>query len=168
MLIHFKPTFPLHIIRFLILLGVRKLKWVDGRYIFIPEMTKDFYQCRIQEWGYWYRSIVSKALDSFKFKSLNVHSLAFSVRSPASRVQELEPSVQSPASRVQCPESSVQSPESSVQSPASGVQGPASRVQRPTLASRVQELRYALKIHHGTQFLQYRFGWVANQHEQWR
>ena len=50
---------------------VRKigLKWVDHRKIFIPEMIKDFYQCRIQEWSYWYSfiSIVSKALDTFRF-----------------------------------------------------------------------------------------------------
>ena len=85
-------------------------------------MTKNFYQCGIQEWSYWYRSIVSKALESFKFKSFNVHSLAFSIQSP-------EASVQSPASRVQCPESRAQSP--------------ASRDQRPTLVSRVQEFRYS-------------------------
>ena len=30
-------------------------------------MTKDFYQCIIQEQSYLYGSIVSKALDSFKF-----------------------------------------------------------------------------------------------------
>ena len=46
---------------------------------------------------------------------------------------------QRPASKVQHPTSSVESPESSVQSPAS-------RVQRPTVASRVQELRYANKL----------------------
>ena len=101
-------------------------------------MTKDFYECRIQEWGYWYRSIVSKALDSFKFKSFNVNSLAFSVRSPASRAQELEPSVQSPASRVQCPQSSVQSPASRVQRPESSVRSSGSNVQSPASNSCVQ------------------------------
>ena len=30
-------------------------------------MTKDFYQCKIQERSYLYGSTVSKALDSFKF-----------------------------------------------------------------------------------------------------
>ena len=71
-------------------------------------MTKDFYQCRIQEWGYWYRSIVSKALDKFKFKSFYDHSLVLSVLSPASRVQRPASKVQSPEPRVQHPESSVQ------------------------------------------------------------
>ena len=54
----------------------------------------------------------SKALDSFKFKSFNVHSLAFSARGPASRVQRPESSVQMPASRGQRSEASVQSPAS--------------------------------------------------------
>ena len=76
-------------------------------------MTKDFYQCRIQEWSRWYRSIVSKALDNFEFKIFNVHSLVFSVHRSESRVQ-------SPASRAR-------------------VQSPTSRAQRPTLASRVQD-----------------------------
>ena len=80
-------------------------------------MTRDFYECSIQEWSYWYRSITSRALDSFKFWIFSVFSLAFSVQHP-------ESSVQSPASRVQ-------HPESSIQSPASRVQGSASRVQRP-------------------------------------
>ena len=88
-------------------------------------MTKDFYQCRIQEWSCWYRSIVSKPLDSFKFKIFNVHSLAFSVRSPASRVQSPAFKVQSAASRVQSPASSVQSPAFRVQRPESSVQSPA-------------------------------------------
>ena len=80
------------------------------------------------------------------------------VQRPVSRVQRPKSSVQSPASRVQRPESRVQRPEPIVQSPASrvqspasrvqrsgsSVQSPASRVQRPTLASRVQEFRYAL------------------------
>ena len=39
--------------------------------------------------------------------------------------------------------SSAQSPKCSIQRPASRVQRPASRVQQPTLASRVQEFRYA-------------------------
>ena len=74
---------------------------------------------------------------------LDFHSLAFSVRSSASRVQRPEFRVQRPESKVQRPESNVQCPECSVQSPESRVQSPASRVQRPTLASRVQEFRYA-------------------------
>ena len=41
--------------------------------------------------------------------------------------------------------SRVQRPASRVQRPESSVQNPASRVQRPTLASRVQESRYAVK-----------------------
>ena len=44
---------------------------------------------------------------------------------------------------VQCTEPNVQRPESRVQRPESSVQGPASRVQRPSLASRVQDFRYA-------------------------
>ena len=64
-----------------------------------------------------------------KKKSFNFHSRAFSVKSPASRVQRPESSVQSPASRVQRSESNVQ--------------GPESRAQSPTFASRVQEFRYA-------------------------
>ena len=42
------------------------LKWVHHTKIFIPEMTKDVYQCKIQKWSYWYRFIVSKALDFFE------------------------------------------------------------------------------------------------------
>ena len=52
----------------------------------------------------------------------------------ASRVQRPESNVQTPASRV-----------SRVQRPESSVQGPASRAQRLTLASIVQEFRYALR-----------------------
>ena len=52
----------------------------------------------------------------------------------ASRVQHPESNVQSPASRV-----------SRVQRPESSVQGPAFRAQRLTLASIVQEFRYALR-----------------------
>ena len=52
------------------------------------------------------------------FKSFYVHSLAFS------------------GVRVQHPKPSVHRPEYSIQ-------GPVSRVKRPTLASRVQEFRYA-------------------------
>ena len=99
-------------------------------------MTKDIYQCRIQEWSYWYGSIVSKALDSFRFPQSSIQRPEFSVESPASRVQSSASRVQSSASRVQRPVSRVQRPESRVQSPAS-------RVQRPTLASKVQEFRYA-------------------------
>ena len=69
--------------------------------------------------------------------------LKISVQWSASRVQRPESSVQSPASRVQRPASSVQSPASSVQRPDSSVQSPASRAQCSTLASRVQEFRYA-------------------------
>ena len=76
----------------------------------------------LKEWGYWYSSIVSKALDSVKFESFHVHSPAFNVQSPAS---------------------SVQGSKSSVQSPAPSIQSLASRVQSPTLASRVWEFRYA-------------------------
>ena len=65
------------------------------------------------------------------------------VQNPESRVQRPGSSVQSPASRAQRPEFGVQSPDSSVQRPESSVQSPASRVLRPTLASRVQEFRYA-------------------------
>ena len=65
-------------------------------------------------------------------------SPASSVQSSVSIVQlpEFSVQVQSPASNVQIPASRFQRPESSVQSPAS-------RDQRPTLASRVQEFRYA-------------------------
>ena len=66
----------------------------------------------------------------------SVRRPASRVQCPASRVQRTESSVLSPASRVQRPKSRVQRPESSIQRPAS-------RVQRPTLASRVQEFRYA-------------------------
>ena len=110
----------------------------------MPEMTKYFYQRRIQEWSSWYRSIVSKALDSFEFKSFNVHSLAFSVQSPAFTVQGPASRVQHLESRIQSPEPSVQSPASKVQRLESSVQSSASRAQRPTLASRLQEFRYAL------------------------
>ena len=65
------------------------------------------------------------------------------VQSPASRVQRPESSIQSPASRVQRAEFSVQNPASRVQFPESRVQRADSRVQHPTLASRVQEFRYA-------------------------
>ena len=108
-------------------------------------MTKGFYQCRIQKWSYWYGSIVFKAVDSFRFQSFNVHSLALSVRvqHQPSRIQIPEPGVQTPASRVQRPRSSIQSAASSVQilgsriqSSESRVQGPESRVQSP--ASRVK------------------------------
>ena len=134
-------------------LVIRKsdLKWVHHRKIFIYEMTKNVYQCRIQKWSHWYRSIVSKGLDIFKFWNFYIHSLAFSVRSPASKVQRPESSVQSPTSSVQRPECSVQRPEYSIQSPASSVQrlgssdhGPELNVQSP--ASRVQVFRYAVKI----------------------
>ena len=94
-------------------------------------MTKNFYQCRIQERSHLYGSTVSKALDSFKFQSFNIHSLAFNVGSPASRVQH-------PGFRVQHPESSVQSPASRVQGPESSVQRPWSSVQSPTSNSCVQ------------------------------
>ena len=130
-----KWTFPLHIISFVMFYVVRKsgLKWVDRRWIFMPEMTKGFYQCRIQKWSYWYGSIVFKAVDSFKFQSFNVHSLALSVRvqRPPSRIQIPASGVQTAAYRVQRPGSSIQSPESRVQGPESSIQSPVSRVQRP-------------------------------------
>ena len=64
---------------------------------------------------------------------LDFHSLAFSVRSSASRVQRPEFRVQRPESKVQRPESNVQCPECSVQSPESSIQSPASNscVQSP-------------------------------------
>ena len=127
------------------------MKWVHHKKIFIPEMTKNVYQCRIQKWSHWYRSIVSKGLDIFKFWNFYIHNLAFSVRRPASRVQRPESNIQGPASRVQPPECSVQRPEYSVQSPASSVQRLGSSDQRPELnvhspAPRVQEFRYTVKI----------------------
>ena len=96
-------------------------------------MTKGFYQCRIQKWSYWYGSIVFKAVDSFRFQSFNVHSLALSVRvqHPPSRIQISAPGVQNPASRVQRPRSSIQSPASSVQILGSRIQSSESRVQGP-------------------------------------
>ena len=54
-------------------------------------------------------------------------------------------SVQNPPPRAQRPASRVQRPETSAQSPVTSAQSPASRVQHPTLASRVQEFRYALQ-----------------------
>ena len=146
----------------------------------MPEMTKGFYKCRIQKWSYWYGSIVFKAVDSFRFQSFNVHSLALSVRvqHQPSRIQIPEPGVQTPASRVQRPRSSIQSAASSVQGPESRVQSPASRVKRPesgvwspaskvkrsessvqipapTLVSRLQEFRYAVQLH-----IQYGESWL--------
>ena len=137
-----KWTFPLHIISFVMFYVVRKsgLKWVDRRWIFMPEMTKGFYQCRIQKWSYWYGSIAFKAVNSFKFQSFNVHSLALSVRAqhPRSRIQIPASGVQTPAYRVQRPGSSIQSPApivqilgSSIQSPGSRVHGPQSSIQSP-------------------------------------
>ena len=128
-----KWTFPLHIINFVMFYVVRKsgLKWVDRRWIFMPEMTKGFYQCRIQKWSYWYGSIVFKAVDSFKFQSFNVHSLALSVRvqRPPSRIQIPASGVQTPAYRMQRPGCSIQSPASIVQILGSSIQSPESRVQ---------------------------------------
>ena len=80
----------------------------------------------------------SKIVLSAQSPTSSVKSPEFSVHSPTSRVQR-------PGFRVQHLEFNVQSPtpECSVQSPASSVQSSTSRVQRPTLASRVQEFRYA-------------------------
>ena len=85
--------------------------------------------------------IVSSAqspMSSVKSSEPSALSPASSVQSSVSIVQlpEFSVQVQSPASNVQIPASRFQRPESSVQSPAS-------RDQRPTLASRVQEFRYA-------------------------
>ena len=52
----------------------------------MPEMTKGFYQCRIQEWSYWYRSIFSKLWTVLNLKVLTSR-LAFSAPSPESIVQ---------------------------------------------------------------------------------
>ena len=91
-----------------------KAGWWDA-----PLVLRDLAVNNPQEWSYWYSSIVSKALDSFKFHNFNVHTLVFSIQSLAFRAQRQ-------ASRFQSPVSSVQSPESSVQSPASNtcVQNP--------------------------------------------
>ena len=53
-------------------------------------MTKYFYRCRIQEWGYWNKSIVSEALNSFKVLRSTVQRSASRVQRPTlvSRVQE--------------------------------------------------------------------------------
>ena len=75
--------------------------------------------------------------------TVDLKVLTSRIQQPVPRVHSLASSVQRPASRVQRLESSVQSPASRVQKPASRVQSPASRVQCPTLASRVQEFRYA-------------------------
>ena len=50
------------------------------------------------------------------------------------------------AAILDCSKAAVQRKETSVQRPECRVQSPASRVQRPTLASRVQEFRYANNI----------------------
>ena len=107
-------------------LVIRKsdLKWVHHRKIFIYEMTKNVYQCRIQKWSHGYRSIVSKGLDIFKFWNFYIHSLAFSVRSPASKVQRPESRVQHPESSIQCPAPRIQRPGSRVKCPESSVQSP--------------------------------------------
>ena len=98
---HFKSTLPLNIIWKL---------WVSHFFRWFTKVArnekfsylkwpKKFYQCRIQEWSYWYRSIVSKALDIFKFQSFNNHSLAFSIQIPVSRVQRLASRLLPPESR---------------------------------------------------------------------
>ena len=98
-------------------------------------MTKDFYQCRIQERSYLYGSIVSKALDGFNFKVLTstVQRSMSGVHCPGFRVQRPGSNVQSPASTVQRPQSSVHSPASRVHRPESSIQSPASNscVQSP-------------------------------------
>ena len=102
----------------------------------MAEITKDFYQYRIQEWIYSYRSILSNFWTVLNFKVLTSR-----VQRPEFRVQRSEPSVQSLASRVQSPESSVQSPESSVQ--------------RPTLASRVQDFSMSFSDINFLRFLEF-------------
>ena len=94
---------------------------------------------------------VQSSVSIVQLPEFSVQGSDSSIQSPTSRVQHPESSVQSPASRVQSPASRVQHPESSFQGlssrvhrPESIVQSPASRVKRPTLASRVQEFRYAL------------------------
>ena len=76
-------------------------------------------------------SRVQRPEPSMQRPEFSVHSPTSRVQRPGFRVQHLEFNVQSPT------------PECSVQSPASSVQSSTSRVQRPTLASRVQEFRYA-------------------------
>ena len=109
----------------------------------MAEITKDFYQYRIQEWIYSYRSNVSNFWTVLNFKVLTstVYCSASRVQRPEFRVQRSEPSVQSLASRVQSPESSVQSPESSVQ--------------RPTLASRVQDFSMSFSDINFLRFLEF-------------
>ena len=120
-------------------------------------MTNDFYQCRTQEWIYWYTPLFPNFWTVLNFKVLTstVYRLASRIQRPESRVQSPgswvqcpvsifqhpEFSVQGPASSVQSPDSSVQCPECSVQSSVSRVQRPEPRVQRPALASRAQEFR---------------------------
>ena len=90
-------------------------------------------------------------LTRFNFEELiDVKEIGISYSYSAPRCSYMVVWVIRETSRVQCPEFNVQSPESSVQRPdsslqsaASRVQSPASRVQRSTLASRVQEIRYA-------------------------
>ena len=66
-----------------------------------------------------------------------------SVQNPASKVQHPPSKVQRSKSRVQRPASGVEDPASRVKCPGSGIQSPAYRAQCPTLASKVQEIRYA-------------------------
>ena len=75
---------------------------------------------------------------------LKQSKIVSSAQSPTSSVRSPEYSALSPASSVQSSVSIVQLPEFSVQGSESNVQSPASRVQRPTLASWVQEFRYAV------------------------
>ena len=77
----------------------------------MDEMTKDFYQCRIQNEVVDIALLFLKLWTVLNFKVLmsTVYRSTSRVQSPASRVQHPESRVQSPASRVQRPESSVQS-----------------------------------------------------------
>ena len=103
----------------------------------IKKLSALFLACRIIKVSF--RLSEKRQLWEYNIRAV----LKISAQWSASSGQRPESSVLSSASSVQGPMSKVQSPESSVQSPASRVQRPGSRVQRPTLASRVQEFRYA-------------------------
>ena len=103
----------------------------------IKKLSALFLACRIIKVSF--RLSEKRQLWEYNIRAV----LKISAQWSASRVQRPESSVQRPGSNVQIPESSIQSPASRVQRPGSSVQSPVSRVQRPTLASRVQEFRYA-------------------------
>ena len=99
----------------------------------MTEITKDFYQCRIQNEVVDIAPLFLKLWTVLNFKvltSIFQHSES-RVQRPESRVQRSESSAQSPGFRVQWPESRVQHQGTSIQSPASKVQHSESRVQRP-------------------------------------